>query len=128
MGNNPTNSRNDRQQISNEVLPNKSDSPTLWNACDYVLQFNFHIMHVAGKQNTAADFLSRIDLNPKKKVELKIRNDITIQPIQVNLQSTDVADEEQPFFLPEETIETKRKSSYKKNKQDKLHEMRRRRK
>ena len=63
-------------------------------------------MHVAGTQNTAADFLSRIDLNPKEKVELKIRNDILIQPIQVNLQSTDVADEEQLFFLPEETIET----------------------
>ena len=54
-------------------------------------------MHVAGTQNTAADFLSRIDLNPKERVELKIRNDITIQPIQVNLQSTDVADEEQPL-------------------------------
>ena len=27
VGNNPTNSRNDRQQISNEVFPNKSDSP-----------------------------------------------------------------------------------------------------
>ena len=63
-------------------------------------------MHVAGTQNTAADFLSRIDLNPKEKVELKMRNDITIEPIQVNLQSTDVADEEQLFFLPEETIET----------------------
>ena len=63
-------------------------------------------MHLTGTQNTAADFLSRIDLNPKEKVELKIRNDITIQPIQVKLQSTDVADEEQLFFLPEETIET----------------------
>ena len=63
-------------------------------------------MHVARTQNTAADFLSRIDLNPKKGVELKIRNDITIPPIQINLQSTDVADEEQLFFLPEETIET----------------------
>ena len=63
-------------------------------------------MHVAGTQNTAADFLSRIDLNPKERVELKIREDITIRPIQVNLQSTDVADEEQLFFLPDETIET----------------------
>ena len=84
----------------------KAISPTLWNACDYVLQFNFHIMHVAGAQNTAADFLSRIDLNPKERVELKIREDITVRPIQVNLQSTDVADEEQLFFLPDETIET----------------------
>ena len=63
-------------------------------------------MHVAGTQITAADFLSRNDLNPKERVELKIRNDITIQPIQENLQSTDVADEEQLLFLPEETIET----------------------
>ena len=35
----------------------KAIPSTLWNACDYVLQFNFHIMHVAGTQNTAADFL-----------------------------------------------------------------------
>ena len=84
----------------------KALPPTLWNACDYVLQFNFHIMHVAGTQNTAADFLSRIDLNPKERVELKIREDITIRPIQVNLQSTDVANEEHFFFLPGETIET----------------------
>ena len=63
-------------------------------------------MHVAGTQNTTADFLSRIDLNPKERVGLKIRDDVTIQPIQVNLQFTDVADEEQLFFLPDETIET----------------------
>ena len=63
-------------------------------------------MHVAGTQNTAVGFLSRVDLNLKGRVELKIRNDITIRPIQVNLQSTDVADEEQFFFLPDEAIET----------------------
>ena len=85
-------------------------------------------MHVAGTQNTAADFLLGINLNPKERVELKIRNDITIQPIQVNLQSTDVADEEQLFFLPEETIETEKRSFYSKNKQDRIHEMRRRQK
>ena len=81
---------------------------TLWNACDYVLQFNFHILHVAGTQNSAPDFLSRNDLNPREQFELKIKEDITIRPIQVNLQSTDVADEEQLFFLPEETIETEK--------------------
>ena len=51
-------------------------------------------MHVAGTQNTAADFLSRIELNLEERFELKIKNDITIRPIQVNLQSPDVADEE----------------------------------
>ena len=63
-------------------------------------------MHVAGTQNTAADFLSRIDLNPKERVEFKIRKDITIRPKQVNLQSTDVADKKPLIFLPDETIET----------------------
>ena len=62
-------------------------------------------MHVAGTQNTAADFLSRIDLNPKERIELKLRDDITIRPTQINLQSTDVADEEQLFFLPDETLQ-----------------------
>ena len=63
-------------------------------------------MHVAVTQNTAADFLSRFDRNPKGRVGVKIRDDITIRPIQVNLQSTDVAYDEQFFFLLEETIET----------------------
>ena len=33
----------------------KAIPPTLWNAFDYVLQFNFRITHVAGTLNTAAD-------------------------------------------------------------------------
>ena len=31
--------------------------PSLWNACDFVLQFHFKIAHVPGRMNTAADFL-----------------------------------------------------------------------
>ena len=34
--------------------------PAIWNACDYVLQFNFKIAHIAGSVNTAVDFLSRL--------------------------------------------------------------------
>ena len=37
---------------------------------------------------------------------MELRDDITIRPIQINLQSTDVADEEQLFFLPDETLQT----------------------
>ena len=36
----------------------KAIPPALWNACEYVLQFNFKIVHIAGSVNTAADFLS----------------------------------------------------------------------
>ena len=41
--------------------------PTLWNACDYVIQFNFTIAHIPGKNNTAADYLSRLEISPKEK-------------------------------------------------------------
>ena len=30
--------------------------PPLWNACDFVLQFNFTNALIPGKMNTAADF------------------------------------------------------------------------
>ena len=84
----------------------KTTPPALWNACDYVLQFKFRIMHVAGSQNTAADFLSRLELTPKERIQLKLRDDIITAPIEVNLQSTDVADEEQLFFLPDDEEES----------------------
>ena len=63
-------------------------------------------MHVAGSKNTAADFFSRHELTPKEKVQLKLRDDILTSPIEVNLESSDVADEEQLFFLPDEEEES----------------------
>ena len=63
-------------------------------------------MHVAGSQNTPADFLSRLELTPKEKVQIKLRDDILMSPIEVNLQSSDVVDEEQLFFLPDEEDES----------------------
>ena len=73
-------------------------------------------MHVAGSQNTAADFLSRLELTPKGKVQLKLRDDILTSPIEFNLQSSDVADEDYFFFLPdEEESEQTRKRTIKKS-------------
>ena len=80
--------------------------PSLWNACDFVLQFHFKIAHVPGRMNTAADFLSRLDINPKEKVLLQIREDIQTTPIQVNIQSSDIHEEDQFYFLPEDDSET----------------------
>ena len=40
----------------------KAIPPTLWIACDYVLQFNFKIAHIAGSVDTAADFFSTLEL------------------------------------------------------------------
>ena len=85
----------------------KAIPPSLWNACDYVLQFNFKIAHIAGSVNTVADFLSRLELKVTEKIHLKIREDIQTTPIEVSTSSSDVADEEQFFFTqPDSQDET----------------------
>ena len=76
----------------------KAIPPALWNACDYVLQYNFKVAHTAGSVNTAADFLSRHELKVTEKIRLKIREDIQTTPIEVATVSLDVADEEHFFF------------------------------
>ena len=96
----------------------KAIPPALWNACDYVLQFNFKIAHIAGSVNTAADFLSRLELKVTEKIRLKIREDIHTTPNKVTTSSSDVADEEQIFFTHaddgkesgEQTLERKEQS------------------
>ena len=70
----------------------KAIPPALLNACDYVLQFNFEIAHIAGSVNTAADFLSRLELQVTEKIRLKIREDIHKTPIEVTTSSSDVAE------------------------------------
>ena len=63
-----------------------------------MLQFTFRIAHIAGSVNTAADFLSRLELKVMEKIRLKIREDIQTTSIEVTISSSDVADEEQFFF------------------------------
>ena len=91
----------------------KAIPPSLWNACDYVLQFNFETAHIAGSVNTAADFLSRLELKVTEKIHLKIREDVQTTPIEVSTSSSDVADEEQ-FFFTNQIVRMKLKNkSYK---------------
>ena len=77
----------------------KAIPPSLWNACEYVLQFNFKIADIAGSINTASDFLSRLELKVTEKMHLKIWEDVQTTPIEVSTSSSDVADEEQFFFM-----------------------------
>ena len=72
--------------------------PALWNAFDYVIQFNFVIAHIPGAQNTAADYLSRLEADPKDKLVMKIREDVQTLPIEINVQSAGVSQEEQIFY------------------------------
>ena len=99
----------------------KAIPPSLWNACDYVLQFNFEIAHIAVSVNTLADFLSRLELKVTQKIHLKIREDVPTTPIEVTTSSSDVADEDQFFFAQtddqdeteEQTIQRKKQSQKK---------------
>ena len=50
----------------------------------------------------AADYLSRMEMDPTEKLVLKIRADVETQPIEVNVQSTGVSEEEQVFFTEED--------------------------
>ena len=102
----------------NRFFQTKAIPPALWNACDYVLQFNFKKAHIAGSVNTGADFLSRLELKVAEKVRLKIREYIYTMPIEVTTSSSDVPDGEQFFFThtddakesEEETLERKEQS------------------
>ena len=96
----------------------KAIPPSLWNACDYGLQFNFKKAHIAGSVNTAADFLSRLELKVMEGIRLKIREDVQTTPIEVTPSSSDVAHEEHYFFAQtngeddteEQTLERKKQS------------------
>ena len=96
-----TDSKSVTRFFQTKIIP-----PPLWNACDFVLQFNFTIAHIPGKKNTAADFLSRLEMDPNEKKNLKIRQDIPTKPVEVNIESTGIAQEETVFFDPTNQQET----------------------
>ena len=74
-----------------------------------MLQFNFKIAQIAGSVNTAADFLSRLELKVTEKIHLKIREDVQTTPIEVSTSSSDVADKKQFFFTqPDSQAETEK--------------------
>ena len=68
----PTNVLTDNKSVT-RFFQTKAIPPALWNACDYVLQFNFKIAHNAGSVNIAADFLSRFELKVTEKIRHKTR-------------------------------------------------------
>ena len=80
----------------------KKVPPAQWKACHYVIQFNFVIAHIPGKNNTTADYLSRMEVDPKEKLFLKIREDVETRSNEVNIQSAGVAEEDQVFFTEDD--------------------------
>ena len=74
-------------------LQTKVIQPAPWNTCDYVLQLNFQILQVPRSMKTGADYLLRLEINPHDRIHLKIRNDIQTQAIELNIVSSDKAEE-----------------------------------
>ena len=105
----PTTVATDNKSV-NRFFQTKAIPPALWNACDYVLLFNFKIAHIAGSVNTAADFLSRLELKVTEKIHLKIQEVIQTTPIEVNTSSSGVADQEQLFFARVDNNESRQKT------------------
>ena len=88
----------------------KAIPPSLWNACDHVLQFNIKIAHIAGSANKATDFLSQLELKVTEKIRLKIKKDVQTTPIEVTTPSADVADAEHFIAQADSEDETEEQS------------------
>ena len=65
--------------------------------------------------NTAADFLSRREVDPTENLEIAIRDDFHTKAIKVNIQSSGVVEKEQIYVLPDEEIDENQKWEEKQN-------------
>ena len=65
--------------------------------------------------NIAADFLSRLKMNPNEKIILKNGEDIPTKPIEVNIESIGSAQEELFFLDTTDQQETTEKELWSRN-------------
>ena len=59
----------------------------LWTAVDQVLNFSFIIGHIPGKANAAADFLSRVNVDPHTKLSLKISSRMPGKHVEIDFSA-----------------------------------------
>ena len=77
--------------------------PKLWNHCDQALQFDFVLAHVPGVENPAADYLSRLDINPEDRIHLKSNDQIPVHHIEIDLAAkTPKQDDDEEDYDPDE--------------------------
>ena len=63
----------------------KTIPSSLWTCVDDVLNLNFVLGHIPGKANAAADYLSRIHVNPHTKVELRFISQIPVKNVTLKM-------------------------------------------
>ena len=77
--------------------------PKLWNHCDQAHQFDFVLAHVPGVENPAADYLSRLDVNPEDRIHLKMNDQIPVHHIEIDLAAkTPKQDEDEEDYDPDQ--------------------------
>ena len=67
------------------IFQAKTIPSTLWTCVDHVLNFNFVLGHIPGKANAAADYLSRIHIQPHTNLELKFNSKIPVADVHLNM-------------------------------------------
>ena len=87
-----------RKLNQSPVFSDESHSSIFVEGMQFLLQFNSKTAHIAGSVDTAADFLSHLELVVTEKIRLKVREDVQTTPIEVTTPSSEIADEEQFFF------------------------------
>ena len=97
----PNMDHTNRQHVSHKIIRTKIIPPTLCIECDYVIQFNFTIAHILGRNNTTIDYLSRLEISAKKKLVLGIREDLPTTLLVLNVQVAEATSEDKSFFTEE---------------------------
>ena len=90
--------------------------PKLWNHCDQALQFDFVLAHVPGVENPAADYLSRLDINPEDRIHLKLNDQIPVHYIEIDLAAkTPKQDDDEEDYDPDQPQDAKPNESQEQN-------------
>ena len=90
--------------------------PKLWNHCDQALQFDFVLAHVPGVENPAADYLSRLDINPEDRIHLKLNDQIPVHYIEIDLAAkTPKQDDDEEDYDPDQPQNAKPNESQEQN-------------
>ena len=59
----------------------------LWNFLDQLMSFRFILGHIPGRANAAADFLSRLQINPNDKMTLQMKASIPTYEIEMDVDA-----------------------------------------
>ena len=74
----PTIVMTDNKALTRFIQSKRIPPKLWWNYCDHDLQLDFVLAHVPGLENPGADYLSRLDINPRDRIHLKLHDEIPV--------------------------------------------------